>query len=95
MSWPVFVLLYAAAMAVACFLGRRLWRHRPGALLRTLALGALLLLLADGLAEERGLWVIPRPSGLHILAAPAENLLVVLAAIVNSLLPYLYLKKRL
>ena len=94
MSWPTFVYLYSGAMLACALLLRRVFRQKHKALLRTLVLGALLLLLADALAEQRGLWLIPRPSGVFVLASPAENVLVVVSAILNSLLPYLYLRRR-
>ncbi len=93
MSWPTFVYAYAGVMALVCLAARRFFQDQPRRLLRTLILGALLLLIGDSLAEQRGLWLIPRPSGVYILAAPVENVLLVLAALLNSLVPYLLLKR--
>lgn len=94
MSWTTFVLAYAALMALALLLGRRAFRGGGRALARTLVFGACLLALADILAEQRGLWFIPRPSGLYLLASPVENLLLIVAALLNSLIPYVLLRGR-
>ena len=94
MTWTSFTVAYASVALLAVILCRRLFRRRWGHLARTLIFCTLLLLLGDAIAEQRGLWLIPQPAGVVFIDLPVENLLVVVATLLNSLLPYLLLKDR-
>lgn len=89
MSWIDFVYLYTGVMLIATLACRRLLTGRWWRYTRTLAAGTLVLLLGDAIAEERELWVVPKPVGIYILEVPAETVLLILASLASSLLPYL------
>lgn len=80
--------------AVAAGLAWRRGSFSVVALVRTLALGTLLLMLGELVAEERGLWHIPEPLGLLFLSAPVEGGLLVVATLLNSLVLYWLLEHR-
>lgn len=94
MSWLPFTLLYLGATGVAAYLGRRLLSPHWGRLVRVILFGTLLLLLGDAIATQRALWEIQRTAELYLLGAPIENFILVVATLLNSLLPYLYLRER-
>lgn len=94
MTWTSFTLTYAALILCFTIMYRRLFAGAAMCLVRTLIFGTLLLLLGDALAEQRGLWLIPRPRGVYILDLPVENSIIVLATLLNSLVPYLILRRR-
>ena len=94
MPWAELIYAYLAAMLAAIVLGRRLVGGAWWAYCRTLLFGTLILLLADALAEERGLWDVPEPVGLFVLEVPVETVLLVLATLMNSLLLYLLAANR-
>ncbi len=94
MSWLPLVGLYLLLMVGLFWCFRRCFTGRYQALLRTLLAGILLLMLGELIAEERGLWVIPGSTGLYFLEAPIEGALLVLATLLNSLIPYVVLERR-
>lgn len=94
MSWWPLILVYTACLFLATLLQQREISSQSGALLRTLAAGTLILMLGELIAEERGFWFITHHSGLLFLSAPIEGALLVIATLLNSLLPYLWLKRR-
>ena len=93
MSWMILIAVYLTLMVVLAILGRRLFEHQLPILVRTLVAGTLLLMLGELIAEERALWTIPSASGFYILKAPAEGALLVVATLLNSLLPYLWFRR--
>lgn len=94
MPWAELIYVYLAAMLVATALGRRLIGGAWWPYCRTLLFGTLILVLADAIAEERGLWTVPEPIGLFVLEVPLETVLLVLATLMNSLLLYLLVSRR-
>ncbi len=94
MSWLPLIAAYLLVMIALTWRMRGHFSGRWAALLRTLLAGSLLLMLGEVIAEERGLWAVPRPLGLFLFKAPAEGFLLVVATLLNSLLPYVALRQR-
>lgn len=92
--WTDLIYPYLGAAVLATALAHRLLRGQWWRYTRALALTTLILLLGEAIAEERGLWTVTQPSGHYVLAVPIEAVLLVLATLVNSLLPYVWLEKR-
>ena len=94
MPWLPLIGIYLAAMVLMTWRSRSLLAGNGRALARTLAVGTLLLALGEIIGEERELWSITHGSGLLVFKAPIEGAALVLATLLNCLLPYLMLKAR-
>ena len=93
MSWLGLIEIYAGIMILALLLSWKRFAGKRGRLIRTLLSGTLLLFLGELVAEERGLWFIPASSGIFFMSAPVEGAILVLATLLNSLLPYVLLAR--
>lgn len=94
MTWTELVILYILGVSALATCVRHLFVNRLGRMIRTLLFGGTILLLGDIIAEQRRLWLIPKPMGGLLLGAPAENFLLATASLLLSLILYLLLAGR-